>query len=71
MLQCQVIDLELMVYRLVVRPDLSSENLASDHVTSSLCPDRAGHPALPVRLVGDALPAAEAGGGRTFAPASC
>lgn len=32
--------------------------------------DRARHPALPVRLVGHALPAAEAGGGRTFAPAS-
>lgn len=33
--------------------------------------DRARHPALPVRLVGHALPAAEAGGGRTFTPASC
>ena len=37
----------------------------------SLCSDRARHPALPLRLVGDALSAAEAGGGRTFAPASC
>ena len=33
--------------------------------------DRARHPALPVRLVGHALPAAEAGGGGTLAPASC
>lgn len=32
--------------------------------------DRARHPALPVRLVGDTFSAAEAGGGRAFAPAS-
>lgn len=40
--------------------------------SSSLCgSDRARHPPLPVRLVGNALPAAKAGGGRTFTPASC
>lgn len=33
--------------------------------------DRTRHPALPVRLVGHPLPAAQAGGGRTFTPASC
>lgn len=39
---------------------------------SSLCgSDRARHPALPVRLVGNALPAAEAGGGGAVAAASC
>lgn len=39
-------------------------------ISSPGASDRAGHPALPVRLVGDALPAAEAGGGGTLAPAS-
>lgn len=33
--------------------------------------DRTRHPALPVRLVGDAVPAAEAGGGGAVAAASC
>lgn len=28
-----------------------------------LCSDRVGHTAFPVRLLGDAIPAAEAGGG--------
>uniref|UniRef100_A0AAQ4NVQ9 mitogen-activated protein kinase kinase n=1 Tax=Gasterosteus aculeatus aculeatus TaxID=481459 RepID=A0AAQ4NVQ9_GASAC len=32
--------------------------------------DRAGHPALPLRLVGNAVPAAEAGGGGTVATTS-
>lgn len=33
--------------------------------------DRARHPAFSVRLVGDAVPAAEAGSGGTFASTSC
>lgn len=36
-----------------------------------VCSDRAGHPAFPVRLMGNAVPAAEAGGGGTVPSAPC
>lgn len=36
----------------------------------AVSPDRAGHPALSLRLLGDALPAAQAGGGGAVAAAA-
>lgn len=36
-----------------------------------VCPDRVGHSALPVWIVGNPVSAAEAGGGGAFASASC
>lgn len=44
---------------------------ASDFSSPPAFPDRVGHPALPVRVVGNAVPAAEAGGGGAVASASC
>lgn len=40
------------------------------HVVLSPSPDRTGHSSLPVRVLGDPLPTAEASGGGALAPAA-